>query len=128
MDPNLDRTPSQLDPRFDPDDLRQGKAPPAARRGGILGSVNEHRPHLRKNAKKVKKVTKLVPKRKKKSSTVPGEAGVSGGKEDEDGEEMEEVEVEEEVDDDDEEGVEAGEGEGEGEKKHGLMGKIFHRS
>lgn len=115
----MDTSPSQLDPRFDPDDLRQGKAPPAARKGGVLGTVNQHRPHLRKNVKKVKK---LVPKR----SLVPG---FKGSTKREGNEEM--VEVEEDVEESpspgEEEGYAVGEGgEGEGEKKHGLMGKIFH--
>ncbi|PWN25959.1 hypothetical protein BDZ90DRAFT_261739 [Jaminaea rosea] len=115
----MDTSPSQLDPRFDPDDLRQGKAPPAARKGGVLGTVNQHRPHLRKNVKKVKK---LVPKR----SLVPG---FKGSTKREGNEEM--VEVEEDVEESPSPGEEEGhavgeEGEGEAEKKHGLMGKIFH--
>lgn len=113
--------PSELDPRFDKDDLRQGKAPPATRKGGVL---HLHRPSPKSafnQVKKVKKVRKLVPIGGKKKGNGEG----AGGQE-----QMEEVEVEVS---DDEEGNEAeetkqGDTAGEHHKSGGLVGKLFHKS
>lgn len=122
-----------IDPRFDPDDLRQGKAPPAARKGGVLQRASQLPGTVvggavgavggvggaivggvggvaRQGGRGVKKVRKLVPVGRRKDN---GEV------------EMKEEEVEVEVD---EHGKEVGAGssdEGGAEKHHGVMGKLF---
>ncbi|CAO1626213.1 unnamed protein product [Sympodiomycopsis kandeliae] len=100
--------PSSLDPRFDRDDLRQGKPPPAARGHPHLSSVGK----LPGQALKLPGHAIKVPGKglRKVKKIVVGKNG-----------EKQEVEVDEEVDEAGQ-GVETGE-----EKEHrGFMDKVLH--
>ncbi|PWN24212.1 hypothetical protein BCV69DRAFT_280105 [Microstroma glucosiphilum] len=122
--PGMEPSPSQLDSRFDRDDLRQGKPPPAVRQGGILSSVAGGPHHLGKGLRKMRKIKVRRPR-----------LGGNKKREELTEEDMtdEEIEVGEE-EEAEEGGVEempaktkpTAEGR-DGKEKKGVLGKILHQ-